>query len=338
MTSFTHCGPSASARAWLRALACVGFICSAEHVAAAETPTPTKERARALAYEGVAALQAGDITMARTNLEQAYAVLPVPSIALWSARALVASGDLIGARQRLRETTLTPVFDGDPEIQRTALRDAQDDLANLAPRIPHLTLEPADESSTFSVELDGRPLPSTQFERHEVNPGEHRLEVRTAQARYSLDLDLDEGEHEVTDLPLRAPQPTSARTRAPTLAADACASGDCDASDPRRTWGFIALGTGVAAFVGAGIAAGVASNKLDRIHDDPRCERDTCSRDAADLVDAYSTARTVSNVGWISGGLLTLTGASLLLFSIETPNQPLAVAAGPLRVDLRARF
>lgn len=336
MTSVADDGPSA--RRLLRALACVGFICSAERAASAETPTPTKERARALAYEGVAALQAGDVTTARTNLEQAYAVLRVPSIALWSARALVASGDLIGARERLRETTLSPVFDGDPEIQRTALRDAQNDLANLALRIPRLTLETADDTSTFSVELDGQALSSTQFDGLELNPGEHHLEVRTEQARYSLELELDEGEHEVTDLPLRAARPTSAHTPTTALSTDACAGGDCDASDPRRTWGFIALGTGVAAFVGAGIAAGVASNKLDRIHADPRCERDTCGRDAADLVDAYSTARTMSNLGWITGGLLTLTGSSLLLFSIETPNQPLAVAAGPLRVDLRARF
>ena len=337
MTSDALHRPLARSRPWLRTLACVGLLCSVERAAAAETPTPPKDRARALAYEGVAALQAGDVKTARTNLDEAYAVLRVPSIALWSARALVASGDLLGARERLREATLTPVFDGDPEIQRTALRDAENELANLAPRIATLTLEPAGDTSSFSVELDGRPLPSTQFERHELNPGEHRLEVRTHQAHYSLQLDLDEGEHEITELPLRA---LSTPTHSPStvLAHDACVGGDCDPSSARRTWGFVALGTGVAAFVGAGIAAGIASNKLDSIHSDPRCERDTCSREATDLVDAYSTARTLSNVGWITGGLLTLTGASLLLFSIETPNQPLAVSASPLRVDLRGRF
>lgn len=338
VTRAARCASITSARTRLHAVLCVGFICSAGRQANAEPPSTNKEGARTLAYEGVAALQAGDVETARSNLNRAYAVLRVPSIALWSARALVASGDLLGARERLREATLTPVFDGDPEIQRAALRDAQSDLANLEPRIPSLTLEPAGEATGYSVQLDGKPLPSSDFTGHSVNPGSHRLEVRTRQAHYQLQLELAEGEHQFTDLPLRTPAQIPAATAEHALPRQSCVGAHCHESDPRRTLGFIALGTGVAAFVGAGIAAGIASNKLDRIHADPRCERDTCSRDAEDLVDAYSTARTVSNVGWIAGGVLTLTGASLLLFSIETPDQPLAVSAGPLRVDLRARF
>src|SRR5688572_19645010 len=61
-----------------------------------------RERARQLGYAGIRAYAAGNYSAASTQLEESFGLLPVPSLGLWSARALVKLGKLLEAERRYR--------------------------------------------------------------------------------------------------------------------------------------------------------------------------------------------------------------------------------------------
>src|SRR6185369_14754613 len=61
-----------------------------------------RSAARSLGYAGVEAFERREYGPALDKLEKAFAVLRVPSIGLWSARALARLGRLVQASERYR--------------------------------------------------------------------------------------------------------------------------------------------------------------------------------------------------------------------------------------------
>ena len=96
--------------------------------------------ARKLGYAGVEAYQAGRYPIASEQLERAYAVLRVPSIGLWSARALARNGKLVEASERYLELARLELSEGDQRVQQRALEDAAKELAELDKRVPSITV------------------------------------------------------------------------------------------------------------------------------------------------------------------------------------------------------
>jgi hypothetical protein len=64
-------------------------------LAHAEQDAATRAAARKLAEDGVAALQSGDAKGAAQKLDKAFRMLLVPSVGLWSGRALIKQGLLV---------------------------------------------------------------------------------------------------------------------------------------------------------------------------------------------------------------------------------------------------
>ena len=91
--------------------------------------------ARTLAEDGVTALQNGDATSAVDKLERAYQIIRLPTVGLWSARALVKSGRLVSAAERYVEVTRWSGGTADPK-QEQAKGDAARERDELLPRIP----------------------------------------------------------------------------------------------------------------------------------------------------------------------------------------------------------
>ena len=75
---------------WLpRTLRWGALLClMSAHAAADEADSATRDAARGLGLSGVEAYQAGDYDVASNRLEKAYSLINVPSLGLWSARAL----------------------------------------------------------------------------------------------------------------------------------------------------------------------------------------------------------------------------------------------------------
>lgn len=101
------------------------LVCSATvTVAASAEPNegPARAAARRLGYEGVAADEAGQYAIASEKLEKAYAVVRVPSLGLWSARALVQQDKLLEAVDRYLETSRMTVSPMDARLRRRERR------------------------------------------------------------------------------------------------------------------------------------------------------------------------------------------------------------------------
>jgi hypothetical protein len=292
----------------------------------AEDDAATRQAARKLAEDGVAALQNGDAATAVQKLEKAQQMLKAPSIALWSARALRKRGHLVEAAERLREALRLPST-GDAAVQEQAKREAETELAELTPRIPVLVIQiEGEEPQRVSVTLDGAPVPSALLgEERPINPGPHRVIATRGSEQTSADVTLAEAERQEAKLTFNAVTSTAK----PVVVFSPPASETERAPD--RTLAYVALGAGAAGLVLGGVTGALAIGKKSSLDDNPACQSDRCTRAAEDDVKSLRLFRTVSTIGFVAGGVLAATGVVLLVTAKPSPSQ---AATTPRRLSL----
>jgi hypothetical protein len=277
----------------------------------ATPPAPdeaSRAEARKIGYAGVEAYQAGDFATARDRLETAYQLLRVPSLGLWSARALAKLGKLVEAEARYLEVIRLPTSVGDEAIQEQARQDARNERAELARRIPSVLVRidgaPAGE---VAVTIDGAPLASSVGENQLVNPGRHRIEGIRGTARAQAEISVVEGERK--DAVLRFSGVVADGADAALAVQRPSPSG---AHSTLRTVGWATLVGG-----GAGLALGAVTGLLaiskKGALDDAGCMNGGCPPDQRGAVDSYQSMRLVSGVGLIAGAVLAGAGTYLLL-------------------------
>lgn len=315
------------------------------HAGAQSSDDVTRGAARALGYSGVEAYQAGDYESASEKLEKAYVVLRVPSLGLWSARALVKRGKLVEASGRYLEVTTLEVSGGDVDVQKQAQADAKIELDLLGPRIPSLTvrLENA-EPHEVTVMLDVRPLATPLIgEPLSLNPGRHTLEARRGSELQAAEVTLAEEQHETVVLKFAPPvapvveEPPVAPAQLP-LPPTPPPPLERERWNGQTTVGWITLGAG-AAGLGVGALTGLLALQKKGLLDDEcvdnRCENDAGPR--ADRVNSYNNLRTFSSIGFIAGGALVI-GGTVLLVTVPGSKQSVALAVGPSTAALRGNF
>lgn len=311
--------------------------------AVAEDDAATRQAARKLAEDGVAALQNGDATTAVQKLEKAHQMLKVPSVALWSARALIQRGQLVEAAERLRDAQRLP-SSGDAAVQEQAKRDAERELSELTPRIPSLVISVTNgEPRAVSVTLDGALVPAALLgEDRPVNPGAHHIEATRDAERTSVDISLAEAERKEAKLTFGVPDaPASAAARVPHEDAPARTRASND-----HTLAYVALGVGGAGLVLGGVAGALALGKKSSLDDDPACKNGQCTHAVEDEVSSLRTFRTVSTIGFVAGGVFAATGVVLLVVgsSASSPAQgayrapSLALQLAPASVRVSGSF
>jgi hypothetical protein len=310
--------------------------------AGAEEDAATRAAARKLAEDGVAALQAGEGAKAIEKLDKAFRTLRVPSIALWSGRALAKQGQLVEAAERLLEATRLPVS-GDTAVQEQAKAEAAKELELLRPRIPNLIIR-VEGGGDVSVSLDGRDVPASLLgEDRPINPGAHQLIAKRGAEQKTEDVNVAEGERKEVTLRFDAVAPSNIAP--PPLASEARPSSADSARGGSRTLAFVALGLGGAGLLLGGVTGGLALSKKSALDDDTEhCLDNQCLRAVEDDVSSLKTFRTVSTVGFIAGGVLAATGVVLLL-THESPSATgqrspaqLALSVGPASVHVRGNF
>ncbi|HEY2409080.1 MAG TPA: hypothetical protein VGI10_23910 [Polyangiaceae bacterium] len=217
---------------------------------AEEVDDATKTAARALGTAGVDALQAGDVAGASTKLEQAYRILQIPSLGLWSARALVKRGMLVEAAERYSAVIASGTTAGDADVQLQAQKEAKQELAALRPRIPMLVskLVGAD-AADVAILVDGKKLdPSRVGTPQPVNPGTHTVVGTRGSERVVVSSTVPESQSETVELRFAgaAAQGGAASTTPPPAPAMDMASGGHSS-----TTAFVVGGAGIAV-LGAG--------------------------------------------------------------------------------------
>ena len=267
--------------------------------------------ARELGGEGVKDYQAGNYSAATEKLERAFDILHVPSLGLWSARALAKSGKLVEASERYLDTSRLDATKGETAIQRQAKADAATEREALQPRIPSLMLDVKGATSGVSVTLDGAALPPAMVGvRQPANPGKHIAEARDGGRSVRREVTLAEGQRldvtldwadatgepsapPATSVPAAAapnPQPPPAPSSAPPPAADRH-------QVPVGVWiGVAVAGAGLAT---GGITAALALHKKSGLD----CPDAGCLPSQRADVNSYNQLLTISTVGFIAAGV-----------------------------------
>ena len=303
--------------------------------------------ARTLGYAGIEAYQNGDYLLADEKLGRAYRVLPVPSLGLWSARALVKLNLLVAASQRYAEVTSSRLEAGDPAIQREARRDAERELAELLPQIPSVTLKLAGaapdevEVTINGVRIETKALATPIL----VDPGERRIEGKRGSQRVQLRLVLlprQQGSA-LLDFRPKADAAAAATIAAGPLPTLGLGSGDvaglhrAAAEDGgRRTWrtvGWSAVAVGGSVLALSGVAGLIAWNQKGELD----CSRHPCRSSDPDQVESYNGWVQASTIGYISGALIAGGGLVLLLRYPELDTD-LTLGVGPGTARLTGHF
>jgi hypothetical protein len=294
--------------------------------AAADVDPAARSAARALGYAGVEAYERHDYETAVDKLEKAFSVLRVPSVGLWSARALAKRGRLVRASERYRLVGTLPTSGGDVAIQQQAQADAARELADLLPRIPAIVVV-VDGSRPSQMTIDDVAVPvSLVGETIPTDPGAHRIVVRQGDDSAATTVSLQESERKQATLQLVHVSVAAASEPAPS------SSGSW-----QKSAGFVGLVFGGAA-IAAGAATGiVALGKKQSFDSDPACHDDLCPSSQGADVDAYNRLRLISTATFVAGGVLAGAGAVLLLTSPRSQER-VSVRATPASIALAGTF
>jgi hypothetical protein len=250
----------------------------------------------------------------------------VPSLGLWSARALAKRGLLVEAAARYYEVTSLQLPQGDAAVQRQAQTDAQTELEQLRPQIPKLTIQvDGAEASEVALTIDGQATSSSVIGKPRlIDPGSHLIAVRLGSTQRSASVEMLVGREASVALDLSA----SKDLRLPPPQNLPLGGATSESSNPtRRTLGWVGIGAG-----GIGVALGAvmgafAVSKRSALRDGG-CTESRCPHDKQAEVDRLNTFRTVSGVGFIAGGVLASTGIVLLLSAPSSEHQLAAVVSG----------
>jgi hypothetical protein len=299
-----------------------------------------REQARDLGYSGVRAYAAGDYTAASEKLERAFALLAVPSLGLWSARALVKLGHFVDAEQRYRAVAKMRVDADAPEAQQAAHETAKAELLELLPRIPTLRVQiDGARPEEIAITLDGNALPIDRWSRGEpVDPGPHHLVGTRLAEQSAIDITANEGrENEVvlrflspSPLPIVAPLATLQATAIPVKVPLGPAADSTSSLSPWKLGGWIAVAAGAGGLALSAVSYFVARGKYDAMKQDGSCVDHTCQSSAE--LDSYDSWRSVQVVSLVAGVVVGGAGATILVLE---PRLSRGQAAGQGEVGLQ---
>jgi uncharacterized protein (DUF2147 family) len=305
---------------------------------AAAAMASDKTTARELAKQGLQAYDAGRYDEAVEKLSKAYEVVHVPTLAVNEARALVKVGKLVAASELYLEATRIPKEKSWQSTQEEAQRDAEKERNELLPRIPRLKIIfKGATAAEVAVSIDGAAVPQALADTEQVvDPGERMVEGKRGDEVVKQSVTLREGDHGQVMLqftqagaptaPVNANLPTQTnQPLQPTTApmTPASANGKSGGSG-QKILGWTSVGLGGAGLAVGAISGILASSKRSSLLDSNTCSADGkhCAPSQSNEVNAYNSLRTVSSVGFIAGGILAVTGVTLLLTAPKQESQP----------------
>jgi hypothetical protein len=178
-----------------RRVAVAMLVLSTAGVAQAEPTAAEKETARSLMSEGRSRRERNDLPGALESFRAADALMHVTTTGLEVARSQIALGQLVEARDTLRQVMRIPAKDSDPRPFVEARANAQAMDEDLASRIPgiRIVLRGAVEGSAPGVSVDGVTVPAAALGApFKVNPGHHVVAAVSGAARAQQQVDVAE--------------------------------------------------------------------------------------------------------------------------------------------------
>jgi hypothetical protein len=296
--------------------------------ARADPTAADRETARSLMQQGRELRQGGDLREALKRFKAADDIMHVPTTGLEVARAQIALGQLVEARDTIAAIRQWQDKASDPAPFKEARVKALELDAALNGRVPSLTVavKGAAENETATVTIDGVALPdkATGLPRS-VDPGHHVVVAKTPSAEGKLEIDIAEGEQKKVEValvgtaaPVQEPEtpppapeapPAPARSHAPTV----------------LTW--IGAGVGGAGLVAGSVAGFMSMSKKSAL--DGACANKVCGPSSYSDLDSATSLAMVSNVGFVVAGAgAALAVVTLIVGHEETSTTPAQAPAG----------
>jgi len=310
---------SGVARAAVLLAACAWL--SIAGVAMAQEPTSNKIAAEALFDRGLTLMQQGKYAEACPQLEQSQALDRGIGTMLYLAECYERLGRVASAWALFREASSAARAEGHNERAQAGATRA----AALEPRLPKLTVRVAAAASAPGLEVarNNQVLASSLYGiEMPVDPGEHQIDARApGKHPWSKRVAVAEGVATVIDVPALENAPASALVaEQPQRGGASLTAHDSHVGASDSPQKLIGIVVGAAGVVGLGVGAvfgGVAISKKGDADD--RCKAaGTPGPECADargveLNDEAHDAATLSNVFFIGGAALAVTGVVLYL-------------------------
>jgi hypothetical protein len=282
--------------------------------------------------QGKAALARKDFDQAIAAYGKANDLVHVPTTAMALAKAQLAAGHLVEARDAALEAARMPIKENEAQAQEIARTAGGELEAQLKARIPSARVTLVNGQSA-TLTLDGRKLPLALIDAPlAVNPGHHAL-AATLPSGTTRTSEFDAVESrsvsiELT-LPIEAPPDTPASNTEHT-SAPAQPAAPPSSSGPKVLVGvgagLAAIGLGVGATFGALTLGSASTVKAS-------CTGDRCSPSVSNDLSNARTFAIVSDIGFVAAGV----GAALAIVGVvlwpKTARANVGIAPGGLTVS-----
>lgn len=301
-------------------------------VQAAPPEEPVRTQARALAAAGVEAYAVNDFQTASAKLDESFRLASVPTLGLWSARALVKLGKWVEAENRYRLVSELEVSPSDSAVQRTAQDEAASERTELLLRIPSVVLDlDSGVADQVTFTLDGVLVQRGDIgQRRPIDPGRHVYAGQRGSVREEVIFKISEGEHKQISLVF---QPETFAARSAPAAVGAAASEDWQIDQTNttlRTAGWVALGAGGVSLLTGSIAYIAGRRQYSDLERRALCVNADCPQSE---VDAYNTWRAVHVGGLVTGGVLAAAGLGVILATRSADDGSEPRASVSLRIE-----
>jgi hypothetical protein len=330
------------------------FLAAAVALMAATAASPAiaapsaaqRETARRLMDEGKERTRVGDKERAAEAYRKAHDLMKVPTTGIALAKAQLALGHLVEARDVALEVVRMPHENGEPPIFEKARREAKELEAGIKPRIPTVRIvvkggpatKVAVDDAEVAVLLLGEPVA--------MNPGKHTIVAKNADAaEKSAVVELAERDGKEIELTLPVPNPVLVATvpERPKVQSSAAVE-----REPSRTTGANVLVVGGFGLALAGLAVGGVTGALTLSKAGTvktQCANGICDPKAKGDLDSASSLATISTVGFALAGAGAVCGVIGLLLPRTTSESALhstdkraAVWIGPGSMGVRGSF
>jgi hypothetical protein len=338
---------SASAKPRRAIALCAAFAVLLVALGAYAQSDDERAGARAAAQEGASAFREKRWSDAIDLFTRAESLVHSPMHVIFMARAHANLNKLVKARELYNKVIREPLPTNAPKAFQNAQDEAQKELNELEPRLPYVTVQVEGAGAqTVSVTQNGVAIPPALIGvPRPVDPGEHEFQALTEslasrpqkvtvaeKSRQNVALKLEP--RTAVSAPPVTPPPTgatpetpgagtSAQPGTPGAVADVPPASDSGSSKQGlRIGSYVAFGVGV-----AGLAVGTvfllkAGSKADEADDlcaskpapGGKCDISLQSGVKA-LEDEEKSARTLSTVGFIAGGVGVAAGVTLFILS-----------------------
>lgn len=306
-----------------------------------------RETARRLMDEGKERTRVGDKERAALAYLKAHELMRVPTTGVALAKAQLAMGRLVEARDVALEVVRMPRERGEPAVFDRARKEAKELESSIKPRIPTVRIVVKGGPATVVMVDQVEVAPLLLGEPVALNPGKHAVVAKNADgAAQHADVELAERDTKEIELTLPLASPTVVVAPAPgTGNARSPASDDRGAERGPAATALIYGGFGVAA---AGLAVGTITgvltlSKAGTVKD--QCENGICDPAAQADLDSASSLATVSTIGFAVAGAGVVCGVVGLLLprtsaetALHSTTSRAAVWIGPGSMGVRGSF